>query len=51
MANGKTKKFNGEKSICLSDFNIDAPEKFMGMIKVQDEIQVNFEILFEEIQL
>ena len=51
MANGKTKKFNGEKSICLGDFNIDAPEKFMGMIKVQDEIQVNFEILFEEIQL
>ena len=43
----KNKKLVGKQNICLSDFKVDAPQKFMGMVKVQDEIEVNFEILFE----
>ncbi len=39
----------GSKNICLSDFKVEAPQKFMGMVKVQDQIEVNFEILFEVI--
>jgi len=36
----------GELKIKLTDFNIQPPTKFLGMVKVRDEIFINFRILF-----
>lgn len=36
----------GKLKIKLSDFGIDPPHKFFGLVKVQDEIFINFRILF-----
>jgi len=38
--------FNGMLKLKLSDFGIDPPEKFLGLIRVKDEVQINFKILF-----
>ncbi|WP_082326542.1 YceI family protein [Sunxiuqinia dokdonensis] len=37
---------SGELKIKLTDFNIQPPSKFLGLVKVQDEIFINFRILF-----
>lgn len=36
----------GKLTIKLTDFNIKPPSKFLGMVKVRDEIFINFRILF-----
>jgi polyisoprenoid-binding protein YceI len=36
----------GQLEIRLTDFGIEPPNKFLGLIKVKDEIFVNFRILF-----
>ncbi|WP_430973863.1 YceI family protein [Sunxiuqinia rutila] len=36
----------GELTIKLTDFNIDPPNKFLGLVKVKDEIFISFRILF-----
>lgn len=36
----------GELKIKLTDFNIKPPNKFFGLVKVRDEIFINFRILF-----
>ncbi len=38
--------FTGKLNIRLTDFKIDPPEKFLGLIKVKDLIEINFKILF-----
>jgi hypothetical protein len=35
---------NGSKSFCFSDFNLQAPDKFGGMIKVKDVFSVDFSL-------
>jgi hypothetical protein len=34
----------GTQNICFSDFGLQAPQKMMGMIKVQDNLQVEFHL-------
>jgi polyisoprenoid-binding protein YceI len=36
----------GKLKIKLTDFNIQPPNKFLGLVKVRDEIFINFRILF-----
>jgi hypothetical protein len=33
---------NGIKNIKLTDFNLDPPEKFQGLIKVKNQVKINF---------
>jgi len=42
--NKETKKLIGSQSFKFSDFGIDPPVKFMGAVKVRDDIKVNFEL-------
>lgn len=37
---------NGMKNINLSDFNLDPPEKFQGLIKVKDQVKISFGFVF-----
>ncbi|MBN2613187.1 MAG: YceI family protein [Bacteroidales bacterium] len=37
---------NGHKKIRLSDFHLDPPEKFQGLVKVKDEVMINFGFVF-----
>lgn len=37
----------GRKELLMSDFNIEAPTKFFGMVKVDDSIEIEFEISME----
>ena len=37
---------NGYKNIKLTDFNIDPPEKFQGLVKVENEVMINFGFVF-----
>ena len=39
-----TFQIRGSKSLALSDFNIIAPSKFFGMVKVNDEISISFDL-------
>ena len=34
----------GRQKICFSDFNLSPPEKMFGMIKVQDNLEVEFDL-------
>ena len=36
----------GTKNIRLTDFNLNPPEKFQGLIKVRDEVIINFGFIF-----
>ncbi|HSJ67185.1 MAG TPA: YceI family protein [Anditalea sp.] len=38
------KKLVGSQSFTFTDFGIDPPVKFLGTVKVKDEIKVNFEL-------
>lgn len=35
---------SGSKQMKLSDFNLVPPTKFLGLVKVKNEITINFEI-------
>jgi hypothetical protein len=41
-----SKMIKGETKIRLTDFNIQPPTKMLGLVKVKDEIDINFGILF-----
>ena len=36
--------FNGQIALKLSDFNLETPEKLFGIIKVHDEVFINFRL-------
>jgi len=36
----------GYKNFKLTDFNIDPPEKFQGLVKVENEVMINFGFVF-----
>lgn len=40
---------NGNKKISFSDFGLKAPEKMMGLIKVQDKLEVEFHLVLKVI--
>lgn len=37
---------SGYKNIKLTDFNIEPPEKFQGLVKVKDDLLINFGFVF-----
>ncbi len=37
----------GKQEICISDFGLVAPEKFFGMVKVNENISINFYLVLE----
>ncbi len=39
---------NGKINISLKDFNLDPPTKFMGMVKVNNEVFINFGLTLNE---
>lgn len=34
----------GKRAVCFSDFHLNAPRKMMGLIKVQDDLEVEFRL-------
>ncbi len=36
----------GSREIKLTEFNLDPPEKFQGMVKVNDSVLINFSLVF-----
>ncbi|MBT0810364.1 YceI family protein [Litoribacter ruber] len=44
--NGK-KKLTGEQTFKFSDFQIEPPVKFLGAVRVKDEVTVNFDLILE----
>jgi hypothetical protein len=46
--NGKT-TLSGKQTVTFSDFSINPPVKFFGTVKVQNEIQVQFGLVLEQI--
>jgi hypothetical protein len=44
-SNGRnTFSLTGKQAVCFSDFNLEAPRKMMGLIKVQDNLEVEFQL-------
>ncbi len=37
----------GKQEICISDFGLVAPEKFFGMVRVSEDISINFYLVLE----
>ncbi|MGD9929940.1 MAG: YceI family protein [Mangrovibacterium sp.] len=37
---------NGKMNVLLTDFGIEPPKKFLGIVKVRDEVFISFKILF-----
>lgn len=50
MANG-TKSLLGQHAFNFSDFKLNPPSKFMGMIQVKNELSVSFSLQFQELAL
>lgn len=44
-----TFQLNGCKNFCFSDFNLTAPKKLAGLIKVKDNFTVNFQLLLNPV--
>lgn len=41
---GNTLTLAGARTVCFSDFNLQPPRKMMGLIRVQDEVDVEFQL-------
>ena len=46
-ANGRSLRFTGNKSLNMSDFNVEPPKALFGAIKAGDQVQVHFDATFE----
>ncbi|NVK49001.1 MAG: YceI family protein [Cyclobacteriaceae bacterium] len=46
--NGKT-LLKGSQEVTFQDFQIDPPVKFLGTVKVQNSISVNFDLILEKV--
>jgi hypothetical protein len=44
-----TIKLNGGRSFCFSDFNLFAPQKLAGLVKIKDDFKVNFQLRLRSI--
>lgn len=40
-------QIKGSKTLLMSDFNLDPPSPFMGLIKVSDKMDIHFNLLIE----
>jgi YceI-like domain len=51
QVNSTTKQLllKGHQKICFSDFGLEAPQKMMGLIKVQDNLEVEFHLALRAI--
>jgi hypothetical protein len=49
LVEGKDVILSGMHPVNFGDFNLTAPEKFRGMIRVRDELQVEFHLVLEPI--
>jgi hypothetical protein len=47
--NDETIRFYGRHNLYLTNYNIEPPQKFFGAIKVQNELEVQFQIKLKEI--
>lgn len=41
---GNTLTLAGARTVCFSDFNLQPPRKMMGLIRVQDDVDVEFQL-------
>jgi hypothetical protein len=48
-SNSKLLLLKGQQKICLSDFGLSAPQKMMGLIKVEDSLEVEFHLALQAI--
>lgn len=42
--NGNMLTLAGARTVCFSDFNLQPPRKMMGLIRVQDNVEVEFQL-------
>ena len=47
LPNGKI-QLNGHRELKLSEFNIKTPSKMMGLIKVSDDIEIEFQLMLSK---
>ncbi|MDH4090501.1 MAG: hypothetical protein OEV74_07265 [Cyclobacteriaceae bacterium] len=47
---GNTYIIKGQQSLNMTDFGLEPPSKFMGMVKVKDALVINFDITIEIIE-
>ncbi len=40
---------SGNHSVCFADFELQAPERMLGLVKVQDDLQVEFRLLIRPV--
>lgn len=48
-ANGKTLTLAGARTVCFSDFKLQPPRKMMGLIRVQDDVEVEFQLYLQRL--
>ncbi|MDV3309157.1 MAG: YceI family protein [Cyclobacteriaceae bacterium] len=46
---GNTLTLAGARTVCFSDFSLQPPRKMMGLIRVQDEVDVEFQLHLQRI--
>lgn len=47
MTNQGVVRLNGERAFTFSDFNLEAPSRMLGMVKVHDTLTVNFRLMLQ----
>lgn len=43
-------QMNGSKNMLFSEFNVTPPKKLAGIIRIKEEIRVNFQLFFKPVQ-
>jgi hypothetical protein len=43
-------QLNGNRSFCFSDFNLSPPRKIAGLVKIDDEFFVNFQLDLQKLE-
>lgn len=43
-------QLNGARTFCFSDFNLTPPHKLGGMIRIEDQFQVDFQLMLRQCQ-
>jgi hypothetical protein len=39
----------GNHTVCFADFELHAPQRMLGMVKVQDDLRVEFKLLIRPV--
>lgn len=48
IKNGAISEFRGSLKLNINDFKLEPPKKLFGMIKVKDEIEINFDLIVKK---